>query len=156
MSIPFAVPDWMPGWLPFVVVVPVLLYAVVFLAIPFGVFGVKGRLDVLEARLDEIQGEIRLLSLRLPEPSRASDGSQFAPGDRPASARPPIPPNATVERFPDVAPLPERSVPPVDELSRRRWASEVDDAAPGVERSAPRRRSPERPDRAEPRLDWPR
>jgi len=38
---------------------------------PFSVFGVKGRLDAIEARLDEIQTELRTLSLRVPEPGRA-------------------------------------------------------------------------------------
>ncbi len=37
---------------------------------PFSVIGVKGRLEGVEARLDEIQGEIRSLALRLPDPGR--------------------------------------------------------------------------------------
>ncbi len=47
------------------------LFALAFLAMPFSVFGLKGRLDGVEARLDEIQREIRSLALRLPEPGRA-------------------------------------------------------------------------------------
>lgn len=151
MNIPFAWPDWLPGWLPFVILVPVLLYVLVFLAVPFAVFGVKGRLDLLEARLDEIQGEIRLLSLRLPEPSRSDPYA-----DRPAAARPPIPPAGTNERLPDGALPPPRSIRAIDDVGQRRWPPEPDDAGHGNDRAAPRRRPTERPDRSEPRLDWPR
>ena len=54
----------MPWWVPIVVLVPAILYALAFLLMPFSVFGLKGRLDTIEARLDEIQGEIRSLVLR--------------------------------------------------------------------------------------------
>ncbi len=79
MTMPFALPDWLPWWVPLAVLVPLLLYLLVFLLMPFSVFGVKSRLDLIDARLDEIQGEIRSLSLRLPE---------LGPG----AARPPVPP----------------------------------------------------------------
>jgi hypothetical protein len=81
-----------------------------FLVMPFSVFGLKGRLDAVEARLDGIQGEIRALALRLPEPGRRGfyeeealrvpqPEPERAPGrqmavPRPAVARPPIPPAA--------------------------------------------------------------
>jgi hypothetical protein len=154
MSIPFALPDWMPGWLPFVVLIPVLLYGLTFIAIPFAVFGVKGRLDLLEARLDEIQGEIRLLSLRLPEVSRA-DGSEAA-SLRAGASRPPIPPAFNAARLRDAAPQSDRSALPGDNAGGRRWGPEEEDPAQGTDRPASRRRTAERPDRAEPRLDWPR
>src|SRR6185437_2972901 len=67
MSMP-ALPDWLPWWVPILVLVPALLYALALLLMPFAVFGVKGRLEAIEARLDEIQGEIRSLALRMPEP----------------------------------------------------------------------------------------
>ena len=86
MTSPIALPDWLPWWVPLVVLIPVLLYLLVLLLMPFSVFGVKGRLDLLDARLDEIQGEIRALALRLPE--RAEPG----PRRGEAPARPPIPP----------------------------------------------------------------
>ena len=66
-----------------------LIFLLAFLALPFNVFGVKGRLELIEARLDEIQGEIRALALRLPEA-----------GDAP-SLRPPIPPAAERVAAPD-------------------------------------------------------
>ena len=73
MSLPFTLPDWMPWWVPIVLLVPAILYGLAFLFMPFSVIGVKGRLETIEARLDEIQGEIRSLVLRMPEPSRALD-----------------------------------------------------------------------------------
>ena len=81
MTFPFTLPDWLPWWVPIVLLVPLLLYALAFLFMPFSVIGVKGRLDVIEARLDEIQGEIRHLALRLPEVGRAADYDEiYAPG----------------------------------------------------------------------------
>jgi hypothetical protein len=98
MSLPFTLPDWVPWWVPLVLLLPALLYALAFLFMPFSVIGVKARLEGLEARLDEIQNEIRHLSLRLPPPGRQSDfddGYVAQPPPRraePAANRPPIPP----------------------------------------------------------------
>ena len=97
MSMPFALPPWLPWWVPILVLVPAILYALLFLLMPFSVIGVKGRLDIIEARLDELQGEIRTLSLRLGEPSRnayrpdedAYDTTPLASA-RPTAAPPPI------------------------------------------------------------------
>ena len=103
MSLPFTLPDWMPWWVPIALLVPAILYGLTFLFMPFSVIGVKGRLDVIEARLDEIQGEIRALALRLPEAGEAQ------------SARPPIPPaaeRAQPERVPTAAPDPHRRAEP--------------------------------------------
>ena len=61
-----ALPDWLPWWVPLVLLVPTALWALSFLFMPFSVFGVKSRLEVIEARLDEIQNEIRHVALRLP------------------------------------------------------------------------------------------
>jgi hypothetical protein len=59
---------------------------------------VKSRLEAVEARLDEIQGEIRSLVLRLPEVGRrASYDDEPVLRTTPAperSVRPPIPPSA--------------------------------------------------------------
>jgi len=114
-------PDWVPWWANLAILVTGLLFALMFLLMPFAVFGVKGRLDLLEARLDEIQGEIRSLSMRLPEPGggRASSdrrrpaepadyrGPQDADGyaglDDFGNPRPPIPP-APRDRRPPVMP----------------------------------------------------
>jgi hypothetical protein len=138
MTLPFSLPDWVPWWLPFVVLVPGLLYLLAFLLMPFSVFGVKGRLDGVEARLDEIQAEIRSLSLRLPEPLTGGRGygEDLPPLGGPAAPhaeppeRPPIPPAPAMTIEPGLRPVP----------------------------AAGRRRAPEpiaRPARTEPRLDWP-
>ena len=60
----------LPGWTGLVALVVLLLVGLAYLLMPFAVFGVKGRLDAIEARLDEIQTEIRTLALRLPEQGR--------------------------------------------------------------------------------------
>ncbi len=75
MNLPILLPDWVPWWVPLALLVPCLLYALAFLFMPFSVIGMKGRLEALDARLDEIQGEIRSLSLRIPE--RGATRSHF-------------------------------------------------------------------------------
>jgi len=70
MTMPFTFPDWMPWWLQLLTVVVVLLLGLALVVMPFSVFGVKSRLETIEARLDEIQSEIRSLAQRLPEPGR--------------------------------------------------------------------------------------
>jgi len=138
MTLPFALPAWVPWWLPFLVFVPGLLYLLAFLLMPFSVFGLKGRLEAVEARLDEIQAEVRHLALRLPEPVGNGNYEEellALPGARARSAaeteRPPIPPAP-------YAPAAETTPRPTAGSGRRR---EPD--------AAPTRR------RAEPRLDWP-
>jgi hypothetical protein len=133
MTLPFALPDWLPWWVPLVVLIPALLYLLAFLFMPFSVIGVKGRLDAVEARLDEIHHDLRLLTLRLPEAGQHVDYDEIyqpeavEPSRRaPIVTRPPIPPAA-------------------HEL-------EAGDAR--ADRPAP---SPHtRPTRREPRVDWPR
>ena len=134
MTLPFTLPDWMPWWLPIVLLVPALLYALAFLFMPFSVIGVKSRLEVIEARLDELQGEIRHLALRLPELGRAADYDEIYAPERPAEVRrqpvqtrPPIPPAA-------------------HDLEER----------PRMAAREPRREPEREATRREPRLDWPR
>lgn len=62
-------PGGLPWWVTLAILLPLALYGLLFLAMPFSVFGVKSRLEAVEARLDEIQEEIRSLAFRLPEPS---------------------------------------------------------------------------------------
>jgi hypothetical protein len=142
MTLPFTVPDWMPWWVPIVLLVPSLLYGLAFLFMPFSVIGVKGRLEVIEARLDEIQGEIRHLALRLPEMGRASDYEEiYAPQPTetarrtaPVITRPPIPPAShDLEDEPREGSIRGRRDPDRDPQRLR----------PGGGRE-------------EPRLDWPR
>src|ERR1700735_4719174 len=101
MTLPFTLPEWLPWWVPLVLLIPALLYALAFLFMPFSVIGVKGRLDVLKARLDEIQHDIRHIALRLPEVGQHVDYDEIyhpVPQEQsrraPVVARPPIPPPA--------------------------------------------------------------
>ena len=60
----------LPDWSGLVILLGLVLVALAYLLMPFSVFGVKGRLDAIEAQLDEIQTELRTLALRTPEPGR--------------------------------------------------------------------------------------
>lgn len=142
MNMPPVLPEWVPWWVPLVMLVPALLYALAFLFMPFSVLGVKSRLEVIEARLDEIQNEIRHLALRLPAGPREVDFEDvYAPLPQsrrrpdPIDERPPIPP-APQDLYGDDEPVERRPPPP--------------NARPG------RRQDPlvVRPQRSEPRLDW--
>lgn len=141
MNMPFALPDWVPWWVPLVLLVPALLYALAFLFMPFSVLGVKTRMEVMEARLDEIQQEIRHLALRLPAGPREVDFEDvYAPFSQPkrrdtsVSDRPPIPP-AAQDLYGDHEPQ-ERVPPPPHMRPIRRQEPQV-----------------VRPERSEPRLD---
>ncbi len=106
MQLPFTLPDWAPPWVGFVIIVVGVLFLLAFLLMPFNVFGLKGRLDGVEARLDEIQKEIRALVLRLPESVRTEYEPEL--DDRRSWGRPPIPPRgAELDR----PPPPGRRVP---------------------------------------------
>ena len=137
MTFPFTLPDWLPWWVPIVLLVPVLLYALAFLFMPFSVIGLKSRLEVIEARLDEIQGEIRHLSLRLPAAGRMADYDEvYAP-------EPTAPPRAgpRVVARPPIPPAPH----------------DLEDREPREPPQRPGRGGDDgRSGRAEPRLDWPR
>ena len=141
MNIPFALPDWVPWWVPLVLIVPALLYTLAFLFMPFSVLGVKTRLELIEARLDEIQQEIRHLALRLPiGPQEVDFEDVYSPVQQPQRRdshirdRPPIPP-AMQDLYADPASV-ERLAPPPG--TRAAWRPE-----PQVVR----------PMRSEPRLD---
>ena len=97
MTLPFNFPDWMPWWLQLLVVVIGVMLVLALAFMPFSVFGVKARLESVEARLDEIQHEIRTLALRLPEPGREPYDTPAvlratAPLQEPPRTPPPIPP----------------------------------------------------------------
>jgi len=142
MNMPFALPDWVPWWVPLVLVVPALLYTLAFLFMPFSVLGVKTRLEAIDVRLDEIQNEIRHLALRLPAAPREVDFEDvYAPAPQTrrreqVSDRPPIPPASQDIYNADEAA--ERAPPPPNARPGRRL-----DPAPVV-----------RSQRSEPRLDW--
>jgi hypothetical protein len=156
MNTLIAFPDWVPWWVPMVLLVPALLYALAFLFMPFSVLGVKTRLEVIEGRLDEIQQEIRHLALRLPVGPREVDFEdvyapiQQATRREPAiSDRPPIPP-AAQDLYDDDSPV-ERPAPPPNMRPVRR--SEPVIVRPETTRPEMGRPEMGRQERAEPRLD---
>jgi hypothetical protein len=141
MNIPLVLPDWVPWWVPLVLLVPTLLYALAFVFMPFSVLGVKSRLDVIEARLDELQQEIRHLALRLPAGRQELDFEdiytpvhQLQRREGSLNDRPPIPP-AAQDLYDDDAPV-ERPAPPPNARPFGRQEPVII-----------------RPERAEPRLD---
>lgn len=94
----------LPEWTGLVLLVILALVALAYLLMPFSVFGVKGRLEAIEAQLDEIQTEIRSLALRMPEPGRRRppveddwhepiSSARMQPEPPPRTA-PPVPPPA--------------------------------------------------------------
>ncbi|HEY0418829.1 MAG TPA: hypothetical protein VGC80_04855 [Acetobacteraceae bacterium] len=101
---PLSLPDWIPWWAVLLVLLPGLLYLLAFLAMPFSVLGLKSRLDGLDARLDEIQGEVRALALRLPE--RGDD-----PAMRPRPPIPPAPARGASRLAPEPPAAPDPSTP---------------------------------------------
>ena len=70
MPLTLPLPSWIPWWAQLVILVVAILFGLAFLMMPFAVFGLKGRLDFLEAQLDDIHAEIRMLAMRLPDPDR--------------------------------------------------------------------------------------
>ncbi|MBU8538311.1 hypothetical protein [Falsiroseomonas tokyonensis] len=110
----------LPDWSGLVVLVLLTLVGLAYLLMPFSVFGLKGRLDAIEAQLDEVQAELRTLSIRLPDaaPRRAPVEDDWAeppqmtrqPVDAPTPrSRPPVPPPAA---WPERGPA--RSEPRLD------------------------------------------
>src|ERR1700734_3844342 len=63
-DMPFALPDWMPAWMFLLLAVPVMLYVLAFLLMPFSVFGVKARIEALEAQIESLHDELRIMSMR--------------------------------------------------------------------------------------------
>ena len=151
MNMPFALPDWVPWWVPLVLIVPALLYALAFLFMPFSVLGVKTRLELIEARLDEIQHDVRHMALRLPVGPQAVDFedvyapiSQVRRRDAHIDDRPPIPPSVH-----DLS----------DHVDDRVYVDDRLERPPPAPNMRPVRRHEaqvERPPRSEPRFDMPR
>lgn len=66
----------LPDWTGLLALLVLLLVGLAYLLMPFSVFGLKGRLDSIEAQLDELQGELRLISMRLADAPRRSTVSE--------------------------------------------------------------------------------
>lgn len=60
----------MPAWTGLAALLVILLLGLAFLVMPFSVFGVKSRLEAVEAQLDEMQTELRGISARLADSPR--------------------------------------------------------------------------------------
>lgn len=60
----------LPEWTGLVALLILMLLAVCLLVMPFSVFGVKGRLDSIEAQLDDLRAELRVMIARQSEPRR--------------------------------------------------------------------------------------
>jgi hypothetical protein len=109
LTLPFTLPDWLPAWAFLLLAIPVLLYALLFLIMPFSTFGLKSRLDRLETQLEDIQEDLRALATR--KPPRANrpleeDPYEFPNFNRPKPARPPEPAPQPPPTFRPVAPAP--------------------------------------------------
>lgn len=57
----------MPEWTGLVALLVLLLLALCLLVMPFSVFGLKGRLDSIEAQLDDLRADLRMMAARPPE-----------------------------------------------------------------------------------------
>ena len=91
----------LPDWTGLLALLLLLLVGLAYLLMPFSVFGLKGRLDSIEAQLDEVQAEIRSLSLHLSGAPRRAASDDWV--DLPSRGRaaeeaprmaPPVPPPA--------------------------------------------------------------
>ena len=138
-----SLPDWVPWWVPLVLLLPALLYGLAFLFMPFSVIGLKSRLDGIDARLAEIQQDLRGLALRGPQVGAAPVEYEdvyvpLAPRGaerQPMGERPPIPPEAHGlydDDMPEDRPPPPPHTRPI------------------------RRAEPPPVSRHEPRVNWPR
>lgn len=60
----------LPEWTGLVALLVLALLALCLLVMPFSVFGLKGRLDSIEAQLDDLRADLRVLAARPPESRR--------------------------------------------------------------------------------------
>jgi len=100
----------LPGWTGMVVVLALGLVALAFALMPFSVFGLKSRLEMLELQLEDVQAELRALGMRLAEQPRQlpAPGTDYL--DLPLPRRSPEPePRAT-------APVPPPAMRPEPRL----------------------------------------
>lgn len=88
-------PDWMPLWAQLLVIAVVIVFGLAFLMMPFAVFGVKGRLGELELQIQEMQAELRGLSMRL----AAGAGHSARPVQEESLSRPAAPEGVLVEEI---------------------------------------------------------
>lgn len=75
----------LPEWTGLLALLVLLLLALCLLVMPFSVFGLKGRLDSIEAQLDDLRADLRGLAARLPEARREAWDAAPPPPPEPAS-----------------------------------------------------------------------
>lgn len=62
----------LPEWTGLIALLVLLLLALCLLVMPFSVFGLKGRLESIEAQLDDLRAELRVIASRMPDAPRPS------------------------------------------------------------------------------------
>ena len=141
MTLPPVLPEWVPWWVQLVLVVLFVLFACAFLMMPFAVFGLRGRLDLLEAQLDDIHAELRMLSMRLPDVQVAQQ-----------AARQPVDPELRAGGRGAVAAFEDPAFTDGEPAATRRGIR-IDPRDVSEVRTPPM--PPPAPERSEPRLRWP-
>ncbi|MFN7634351.1 MAG: hypothetical protein ACK5PI_06475 [Acetobacteraceae bacterium] len=97
----------LPAWSGTIMLALLALVLLAYLLMPFSVFGLKGRLDRMEAQIEELTGEVRSLSQRLALGPRAGPAEDFTPHHAAPAATPrDLPPP------PRLAPVPPPPFPP--------------------------------------------
>lgn len=165
MPLTLPLPSWVPWWGQLMILVIAILFGLAFLMMPFAVFGLKGRLDFLEAQLDDIHAELRMLATRLPDadrrPARPSEPIVQEIVGAPLPSLPlrtrtaaPSKPFATTPS--EMVPAPRRPRA-ADDWSTREPASYDDEDGPRRTLRAPREPEsrPVERNRSEPTLRWP-
>ncbi|WP_211865690.1 hypothetical protein [Neoroseomonas terrae] len=118
----------LPSWVGLVLLAAIAVSILAFLAMPFAVFGVKSRLEAIEAELADLRMEIRAMALQ------ATGG--------PAAARPPVemdyvpPPAHGGRRAPEIQPRVAAPVPPPPARPSRSGRAEPRLDWPRTDRSA--------------------
>jgi hypothetical protein len=106
----------LPMWSGVVVLALLAIVVLAYLLMPFSVFGLKGRLDRMEAQIEELTGEVRTLSQRLAlGPRAAAAVEDFTPHPTvPLAAPRDVPPPAPVAPIPPPPMRGERAEPRLD------------------------------------------
>jgi len=84
----------LPEWTGLVALLVLLLLALCLVVMPFSVFGLKGRLDSIEAQLDELRAELRVIAARMPDAPRRGwqvemEADLLPPRSEPPASLPP-------------------------------------------------------------------
>jgi hypothetical protein len=118
MTLPL--PDWVPAWVQLALLVLGLLFGFAFLMMPFAVFGIKGRLEMLESQLEDVHAELRMVAMRLSVAERPEPELSVRPLDLQAERDRREPQTAASrEMSMPSAPVPEARVRPEPRPERR-------------------------------------